>query len=222
MPPKAIALRYTLTSEDADAAVLAWVRSVAPAHLLVRHNADAEEANPHWHAHMYTDRGVQSLRVALTKSVPSAKKRYSLKEVGDTDEDHATYLRYMCHGDDEMLPPVIVSAQPPVGVVAGWGTPQWAAAQQKEFYSRRREFVKQKKDDGLSMLETCRLAAEQQQLTTLDDITTLVMDKYNEKRKNMDLRLMENIVRSVWYHMNKRDAQDHIRRQLMNRLQFIL
>lgn len=222
MPLKAVVLRYTLTSPDADAAVLEWIRNVAPAHLVVRHMADKDDANPHWHAHMYTEREVQSLRVALTKAVPSAKKRYGLKPVGATDEDHATNLRYLCHGDDETLVPVIVSAQSPVGVEAGWGTQAWANAQHKDFHARRKEFVRETKSGAKSLLEHCLLAASERDVRTLEDIIDLVMDAYKTERKSMDLRYMENIARTVWYHQNKPEAADHIKRSLMNRLQFIL
>lgn len=219
---KAIALRYTLTSTEADAALAEWVRATSPCHLLVRHNADQEVRNPHWHAIMYTDRSPQSLRVAMTKAVPSTKNRYSMKQVGETEDDHNKYVRYMCHGDDEETPPVIVSAQGSATHPAGWGTQAWARAQQTEFYSRRREYKQKQKDDGLSMLETCLLAAEQQNITAISAITDLVMEKYQEKRKMMDLRLMENVARSVWYTQNKQEAGDHIKKSLMNRLQFII
>lgn len=214
--PGAKALRYTLTNADADAAVLAWVRKVSPCHLVVRHNPDADEANPHWHAMLWSDRSAQTLRVELTKAIPAAKRRYSLKDVASTAEDHEAYQRYMCHADGEGAAVHIVSAQAPVHAPAGTYTAAWASDQNKRYYQVQRAFTKKKKDDKRSMLDKVLSATRDAGLTTPTDIASLMVQMYASERKPMRKYDMQSVMKTVWFIVNEKEAKDTLVRDIVS------
>lgn len=214
--PGAKAFRYTLTDTEADAAMLAWIRKVSPCHLVVRHNPDADEANPHWHAMMWCERNAQTLRVELTKAIPAAKRRYSLKDVAATAEDHEAYQRYMCHADGEGSQVHIVSAQAPVHAPAGTYTSAWAVDQNKRYYQVQRAVTKKKKDDKRPMLEKVLKAAQEADLETPTEIATLMVEMYVAERKPMRKYDMQSIMKTVWCTVNDKQAKDTIVRDIVS------
>lgn len=214
--PGAKALRYTLTNPDADAEVLSWIRRVSPSHFVVRHNPDADDTNPHWHAMLWSERSAQTLRVELLKVIPAAKRRYSLKDVAATAEDHEAYQRYMCHADGEGARVHIVSAQAPVHAPAATYTAAWAADQNKRYYQVQRAYTKKQKDDKRPMLERVLQATQDAGLNTPTEIAGLMVELYAREKKPMRKYDMQSILKTVWYTVNNKEAKCTLVRDLVS------
>lgn len=198
--PKALKLRTDCQSPEVDAKVLAWIKARSPCHFVVQHNADKENDAPHWHAILWTERDAQSMRVTLLQAVPELKRKYSIGKVGDTNEDHENYCRYMCHGDFEGDRVVIISAQAPVHSPAAMYTQAWAQDQNKRFYQTQRAFVHAAKDKNKPVVE--KLIEMCTGPTSLEAITRKLVELYTKERRMMNIHNMRSQVRTAHCVLN--------------------
>lgn len=200
---RAVTIRTTCVSEEVDASYLRWLQGYSPAHFVVKHNADEDDVNPHWHAIIWSRATERSIREALVYAVPAMREhrgRYSVKAIKDTPEDLDIFERYMCHGAFHGDAVVVVSAQAPVHHPdTGAYTSEWCRQKHEAFWVARREFVVQRRGRGKmttieEIMEEVRLQPER---TSVGDIITATIAVYKRHHKMMNVFNMRAQVRTV-------------------------
>lgn len=202
-----------------DQKVLAWIREVSPAHFVVCHDADDEESRPHWHALLWTDKEVQNLRVQFTKKVPEVRgnKMYSFKLV-EIETLHV-YERYLCHANSMGDQVKIVSAQARVNDVGKY-TQVWAQQQNADFWTAQDDFKKKRagkknKTPREHALEECRAC----DVKDIQGIVSILVDKYGDADKPMNVFHMRAEVRLLYWKLNKQKAVQSIAQEIMAGIQ---
>lgn len=187
--------------------VVTWLREQSPDHLLVvQHDADNDDARPHYHALLFSDRPIQSLRVALLKAVPSVKANYSLQEM--PHDAVPQYLRYMCHGAGRGDEVKIVFAS-----LAKY-TPAWAQAENRAFWDARKAFKQDQSKKTEDILSHCIEQAKTQGLRTYREVAGMVLDEYQARKKTFHVAHIRHQVLTIWHAVGgpaqKRDVIDFI------------
>lgn len=107
-----VALRIFLGVVD-DAQLLRWVAATSPAHVVIRHDADKDDARPHLHMLLYGKgkKPMEYIRKKLKAEFPglTGNGQYAMKIVDPATED--VYVRYMCHSSGRGDPVVVVALQ---------------------------------------------------------------------------------------------------------------
>lgn len=210
------ALRVVVQSDDEMAAVKRWISDKSPGHLVIQHDADEDERRPHWHALLWSDKKDQALRVDFKKANPAfvGNKAYSLTPIvkkGDDDPVEA-YERYMCHGNCD---------GDPVKVISAFGakyTAEWFAAQNKAFYTKRKEFKRneQKRSETKNMvndlLKECQEAAVSDKL----GIARKLVSMYVRESRPLNSYYAKGVVKTVWAKLNGAEAVDDLACELAN------
>jgi len=203
--------RYTLRTDVEDAAVLAWLSSSCPCHLVIRHDADAEVAHAHWHAILRSEKKTEALRQGFRRAAPDAPKAgYSLGVV-KPGEDHV-YERYMCHGASLGDRVVIVSAG---GIKY---TQAWAQDQNAAFYAAQTEFkarvkAKPKGNTIEELLEECKAI----DVRTRREVAVVLVKMFVRQRRAMIESYMKACITTVAVTLELEDASS----SLLDRLTFI-
>lgn len=199
--------------------VVEWIRSISPTHFVVRHEADSDDSRPHIHAILFTPRPAQSLRDAIKKAVPSTTRQYSIGEVTDTQQDIATYERYMCHAQAAGDPVNIISASPCPAFPEKYSQ-AWANAQNQQFWQYRAIFVRTQQSAKTTLekvLERCRAANH----THPNDIVDHTMAVYREENRNFNTFHMRAVARAAMYEIGGNKVRVHLRDEILRGLDFI-
>lgn len=191
---------------DVDS-VVSWLRKVSPDHLLViQHEADNDDARPHYHALFFSDRPDQSLRTALKNAVPSAAYNYSIKDM--PQDGVPSYLRYMCHGSARGDEVKIVFAS-----LAKY-TPAWAQTENRAFWDARKAFKQDQSKKTEDILSHCIEQAKSQGLRTYREVAAMVLDEYQARKKTFHVAHIRHQVLTIWHAVGgpeqKRDVIDFI------------
>lgn len=202
-------LRTLCVEEAVDAAVLVWIRKAAGdrGYVVIKHNADKEDAVPHWHAWFTSDKKEQALRVDFKKNNEKhvGNGSYSLKVCKNTDE----YLRYMCHANGDGCE---------VDVIASYGvqfTPQWFVEQNRMFYQKQREFKKKysKASVHTSLYEVCK----ERGISTREGIVDVLMD-LAEDYESINVYRYRDVVNAVWLKLGGKTAREMIKDAILQRI----
>jgi len=197
---------------DVDA-VLAWLKQQSSEHLLVvQHDADSDDARPHYHALLFSDRNVQSLRVSLLKAVPSVKANYSLQDMPDSAVE--SYSRYMCHGKSRGDLVVIIYAS-----LAKYNE-AWAAVQNRAFWDSRTAFKQDQSKKSEDILATCLQLAKEQRVTSIHQVADIVMDEYQSRKKTFHFNHMRHQIVTIWHAMGGPEQVRDVRQLLLNGIEF--
>lgn len=191
---------------DVDS-VVSWLRKVSPDHLLViQHEADNDDARPHYHALFFSDRPDQSLRTALKNAVPFAAYNYSIKDM--PQDGVPSYLRYMCHGSARGDEVKIVFAS-----LAKY-TPAWAQTENRAFWDARKAFKQDQSKKTEDILSHCIEQAKSQGLRTYREVAAMVLDEYQARKKTFHVAHIRHQVLTIWHAVGgpeqKRDVIDFI------------
>ena len=200
--------RYTLISDESDAAVLKWVASVANRHLVVQHDADSEVNRTHWHAVLYTTRKLEAIRLQFKRQFPDVEKAgYGLGLIKEGEAD--VYERYMCHGACDGDAVKIIAA-------SGLEYSQaWAQAQNTAFYAKRREFTSSVKKQGKE--STVLALYEEATAANVADrgaVADLLIQMYVRQRRPMIESYMKAVITTVCVMMKMYPSEGTLRQRL--------
>lgn len=211
MTVTAYKFRVFLSTRTGDAVdvegAVSWLRAVSPEHLLViQHEADNDDARPHYHALFFTDRPVQSLRVALLKAVPSVKANYSLTDMPTTAV--TAYTRYMCHASGRGDPVKIIHTS-----LARYSQ-AWCQAENLAFWDARKAFKQDQSKKTEDILSYCIDQAKTLRLRTVRQVGELLLDEYHSRKKTFHVAHMRHQILTIWHsvggNVQKREVLDHI------------
>lgn len=196
MPDTPFKLRVFLQTRKGESidvsGVLDWIKAVSPQHsLVIQHDADDDDARPHYHALFFSDRPVQSLRVALLKAVPSVKVNYSLQDMPSSAVD--SYTRYMCHAASRGDGVKIVYA-----ALAKY-TSAWAATQNRAFWDSRTAFKQDQSKKTEDILSYCMEQAKTMKLRKVSDVGALLLDEYQSRKKTFHIAHMRHQILTIWH-----------------------
>lgn len=195
MPSTAYKFRVFLKTRAGDEididSVLKWLKEQSAEHLLVvQHDADDDDARPHYHALLFSDRPVQSMRVSLLKAVPSVKANYALKDMPQTAV--SSYQRYMCHGTcrgDEIK---IIHAS-----LLKYSQ-EWAQNENRAFWDARKAFKHDQSKKSECILSVCIEQAKAMKRCTYRDIAAMVLDEYHARKKTFHVQHIRHQVLTIW------------------------
>lgn len=211
------ALRVHLVSDEVDSRVLAWIRTKSPGHLVVRHEADEDDARPHWHALLWSEKKDQALRADFKKANPGlvGNGGYSLTRIKKkTDEDPVeAYERYMCHGNHEGDPVVVVSAHGAKYV------PEFFVEQNKLFYAKRRDFRQkaEKKQQTSCLVNELVKECQAAVVSTRDEIALKLVRLCVRTRRPLNTFYARNVVNTVWAILRGEEAERELAREIASR-----
>lgn len=204
------ALRVVIKSDEAMSGVRQWIAERSPGHLVVMHNADEDDKQPHWHALLWSDKKEQALRVDFKKSNAEfiGNKAYSLVELKrKKDEDFVgAYERYMCHGDREGDAVCVIMAS------GAKYTPDWFLEQNKAFYAARRDFQKSKavKDNRVNLVNKLREECGAAGVRRYEDIVVRLVKMYAADNRPMNIHYMRSVANTVHVQLCGGDAISEI------------
>lgn len=197
-----------------DATVLQWVKTVSPAHFVVKHDADEDEHRDHWHVIMWPSTNVQNLRMSFTrKSGVKGNRMYSMKDVDENTLD--VFERYLCHGKFRGDRVEIVSAQPRLQDVGKYSQ-EWCQARNEEFWAAREQVKKERKKKQLTPREEAEAECVAGDITSVADICTVLIERYRDADKPMCVYHMRKEIRLIYSKLNKNaDAVRSIRNEIL-------
>lgn len=213
-----IAFRYTLVDAETDAKVLKWINDKSPGHLVIKHSADEDVPNDHWHALMWSDKKIPALRMDFRKNNPiiTGNGAYSLTEIKKkTDDDPVeAYERYMCHGKE---------LGDPVNVVSAFGakyTESWFKDQNTAYYAKQKEFKKKenKKSETKSLVNDLLKEVEAAGLSDRRDIVNKLIQMYKKERRPMNTYYIRQVSTTVWSIIAGKSADELIADEVMSRI----
>jgi hypothetical protein len=198
-------LRITLSQDDTqNQQALEWIKRNTAGCLVIRHEADDHDKEPHWHAVMFSEKRVATLREDFRKKNQAfvGNQGYSLLEMPD-GEAVTAYERYMCHGSFE---------GDTVQVIYSYGvkyTPEWCAEQHLEFYRQQREYRKPKAKQARTQDIVTELELEciTQKHVTRDAIARALYLMWKKQRKPMNCHYARSVISIVWALVNTGDAE---------------
>lgn len=209
-----VAFRYDLRDPAGDAEVLQWINKVSPGHLVVKHSPDEDSKRDHWHALLWSDKQIPALRADFRKANPevTGNKAYSLTEVKKkTEEDPVeAYERYMCHGEFEGDPVIVISA------FGAKYTDEWFREKNKEFYQKRKEF-KAKVAKRAEAPNTVNELLKEVNVTGIKDREEIALKLVKMSlhwRKPINTFYARNVVNTVWAIVNGQEAERELAREI--------
>lgn len=204
------ALRAVVLRDEDMQSLRSWIAEKSPGHLVVRHEGDSDEARPHWHALLWSDKKDQAFRLDFKKGNPAfvGNRSYSLTQVVKKKDDDpvAAYERYMCHGACE---------GDPVDVVMCHGlkyTPEWFQEQNRLYYAARREFAKKEKKaaDTVSVVNEIEKICRSRGLSSREEIARAFIQYNVERSRPINLFYGKSVINTVSVKIGGRVAEDEL------------
>lgn len=189
-----VALRIFLGVVD-DEQLLRWVAATSPAHVVIRHDADKDDARPHLHMLLYGKgkKPMEYVRKKLKAEFPglTGNGQYAMKIVDPATED--VYVRYMCHSSGRGDPVVVVSLQHSVYNRAMF------VEMNKQFWDERAAF--DGKSRTATVAETYRRCMEGGVQPTRANIARVAIDVVVETNRPVVVVYLRGVVNAVLVKM---------------------
>lgn len=188
---RSLKFRYTLGGREAE--VKEFLQK-CESYIVVKHCADEEVSRDHWHAWIRTSKTVETFRAQFKKACDVAKEDYSLGVIKEGEDE--VYIRYMCHGSKrgDVVDLVCMHA-------LGYDAEKLQQLHE-EFWQKRDEFRRPKKDkEGKSLntveqlIEYCK--TNQVDTTSRLEVTKAAVTFMGRVRRPINLFYMEGLINSV-------------------------
>lgn len=204
-----IRFRFTLRSEDENRQVVEFLKKYSNGHyVIIQHDAhdrvsddkstDSHHMKPHYHALIYTDKSLATMRKYRQNELPSFNTNDFHSMSMTRDEDR--YLRYMCHAARSGDIVNVIDCQ-------GWGySRDFFQTQNQLFWVERNapKDVKTKNFRELLLKKSLDLG-----LSSFEEIARLMWKEYPENTKCYGRYQCKNLIWDVWVRVNRmRDDSD--------------
>lgn len=187
--------------------VIAWLRELSPHHLLIiKHEADSDDARPHWHALLFFAKQTNTVRQAFVRAFPEYKGQYSLQEMPDSAV--GAYVRYMCHSSERGAPVDVIHTS------LSKYSQAFLQSQNLQFWDDRKAFKKDKSRKDDDILSYCINEAKTHGLKSYRAVAQLVVDEYMARKKTLYVMHLRAKILTVWYSIGngqtRREVIDEI------------